>query len=239
MNPTWYLNQSSISGDSKFTSVLGLCGTVFVAGGCVGMTSEKGPGTALCWTQPAPADPLLTKAESTSDTGGASVLEKRSKTTLQQLRAERGVWENKPKHPGQKEMKGQDVLQAPEHGFPVAYGDSHGKAGFPPAAHGEAVSEQIPTLQPVEYTTLSRWIYPEGRCSLSKSHAGAGKKCEEEGVAEMWCCELEWQHHYFCTAEGGEEVKKLTMKLSLGRKRERKGKVVFVLSLLFIILICF
>lgn len=48
--------------------------------------------------------------------------------------------------PGQKEMKEQEVLQAPEHRFPVAYGDSCGKAGFPPAAHGEAVSEQIPAL---------------------------------------------------------------------------------------------
>lgn len=70
------------------------------------------------------------------------------------------------------------MLQASEHRFPIACGDSHGKAGLTPAASGEAVAEQILTLQPMEFPVLSRWVYPEGRGSLSKSHAGAGKKCE-------------------------------------------------------------
>lgn len=34
-------------------------------------------------------------------------------------------------------------------------------------------------------------VHSEGLKLLERPHTGAGKKCEEEGVAEMWSCELE------------------------------------------------
>lgn len=71
-------------------------------------------------------------------------------------------------------------------------------------------------------------------------HAGAGEKCEEEGVAETECYKLiqpPFPNPLHPQGEHGRRVGSGGMKLSLERKRGG-GKVVLILFLFVTIVLC-
>lgn len=156
----------------RFASVFGLCGKLLVAE-AAGATSERRPGAASCWTQPAPAEPALTKTEPISDTGGTSVktsLRKGLKNTVQQLGTEREMQETTKVR---KKRRGRRCAGHQSRDSAIAHRDDHGEAGCPLQPVQKHVRADIHTAAPGGPHA------PKGSCSLWKVHTGAGENCEE------------------------------------------------------------
>jgi len=68
-------------------------------------------------------------------------------------------------------------------------------------------------------------IYPEGLQCVERTCTGAGKMCEEAGMAESNCYGV-WSSGARHRGIGNE-----VMKLSMGRRKEGGGNVVLVLGL--------
>jgi len=136
-------------------TVVGLRGKALVAGGHRGGFCEKDLEAAPCLGRA----PLFSRSEPISDVvlRLCESIFKTGKKLLRHTAAGRvkGV-RNSLAGAKVSVEGGGEVLQAPEQKSPAACGEDHGEAGCPPAAHGVPRWSRVPTLQPVEETTVEQ-----------------------------------------------------------------------------------